>query len=177
MKAIILCAGYGTRLRPLTYFKPKCLIDICGKSVLERIMNYLHFYGIYEIAVNTHYKPLQIMKKFGNNFIYTYEQNLLGESGTITSLAEWIGNEQCVVINGDTLTNVDLYSMISLSKGKNLRYMDNNIYAGIRLVNPFEQDVLSLRYGQKSAFWVDVGTFKGLKKAREIYAKKISNLS
>jgi NDP-sugar pyrophosphorylase family protein len=88
MNALILSAGLGTRLKPLTNKVPKPMIKVAGRPVLEHLIFHLHKYGIRNIILNLHYLPLKIMEHFGSSVLYTYENELLGESRTIKTLAE-----------------------------------------------------------------------------------------
>lgn len=169
MKAIILCGGKGTRLRPLTYFTPKPLIKVKSKAVVDRIVEWLWKYGINDIIINLHYKPHKFMKHFGNKVLYFYEPKLLGEEGTIYSLRHWIGEDYCLVINGDTLTNLNLDTMMDLTKGLNAKYMDGKTYAGYRILPPgYNLKMPVIEYRDGESWWVDMGTFKGLRKANKL---------
>src|SRR3990167_10473150 len=111
MNAIILSAGYGVRLWPLTQRIPKVMIEVGGRPVLEHQVFYLHKYGVFNIVVNLHHLPLKVMEYFGSNLLYTYEPTLFGEEMTVDYLAQqfpFIRNEYLVVLNGDTLTNLNL---------------------------------------------------------------------
>ena|SRR3990167_103052 len=178
MKGIILTAGLGTRLWPLTKSKPKPMIEVGGKPVLEHLVDHLNHFGIYEIIVNLHYLPEVIMKHFGERLLYSYEPKLLGEEGTIISLSRWIENDFCVVMNGDTLTNLNINEMFRLSQGKNVKWMDKEVYAGTRIITPLyllgNRD--SSLYQNKNYYWFDIGTPSGLAKAREYYEKKPNRL-
>jgi len=179
MKAIILSAGLGTRLRPLTEKIPKPMIDIAGKPVLARIADHLNKFGIYDIVVNVHYLPDVIMKHFGTRFLYSYEPELLGEEGTIESLKRWTGNDYCLVCNGDTLTNLSIAKMMAISEGRNIKYYDKDVYAGYRVVEPeYRVGDPSATFESGESFWIDMGTPEGLEKAREKYEEidKMSEL-
>lgn len=171
MKAIILCAGYGTRLGRLTHSIPKPMIKIANKPVLEHLADHLNKYGIYEIIVNLHYLPEKIMSYFGERFIYSYEPKLLGEEGTIISLNKWIEKDFCVVMNGDTLTNLNLNEMFMMSKGRNVKFMDGEVYAGTRIITPFHLlgNKKSAEYQNKNYYWIDMGTPSGLERAKALY--------
>jgi len=116
MKAIILAAGYGTRLRPLTNKIPKCLISINGKPLLEYWFDLLIEQGFSEVLINTHYLAKEIDKyiesytKNNKNIkIHTvYEEKLLGTAGTVWNNKQFVGSSDCIIINGDLLSNVDL---------------------------------------------------------------------
>ena len=170
-KGLILAAGLGTRLWPLTKSLPKPMIEIAGKPVLEHIADYLNKYGIYEIIVNLHYLPEKIMNYFGTRFVYSYEPQLLGEEGTIVSLNQWIEKDYCLVVNGDTLTNLDINEMFKMSNGRNVKFMDGETYAGTRIITPFYLlgDKKSSSYQNKNYWWIDIGAPQELKKARTLY--------
>lgn len=174
MKGLILCAGKGKRLRPLTWFTPKPMIRVGGKPVLEHLVDHLNRFGVRDIVVNLHYQPLKIMKHFGVRLKYTYEPILLGEELTVGSLKDWIAGEFLVVVNGDTLTNLNITRMFRLGGGRNVRFVDKGIYAGVKILGPnyYYGDRTMLDYYDTDAYWMDIGTFEGLKKARELFKNK-----
>lgn len=173
MKALIMSAGKGTRLRPLTDKTPKPMIEIGGRPVLEHLLFHLSNYGITRVIVNLHYKPEKIMNYFGDRLLYSYEPTLLGEEGTIKSLTPWLHNEYTVVMNGDTLTNIDINQMFTMSGGQNVRYMDGKIYAGTKIIGPqyFRGNTKFGKYHNADAYWYDIGTHKGLERARNYFEK------
>ncbi|MCX7647284.1 MAG: nucleotidyltransferase family protein [Elusimicrobiales bacterium] len=118
MKGFILCAGLGTRLRPLTDTVPKPLIDIDGENVLEKIIIKLKNNGITEIAVNLHHLSDKIIgflksKNFGVKFHFSYEKEILDTGGGIKKIKDFVSNENLIVHNGDILTDFDLNSAIN----------------------------------------------------------------
>ena len=167
MKGLILAAGHGTRLRPLTWFVPKCLLKVNGKTIIERNIEYLKRSGITEIMINLHYKPMQFVKHLGSSVLYFYEPKLLGEEGTIKALTPWL-NDYIVIINGDTLTNLDLNKMIGLSKGRATWYMDGKVYAGVRVIPPYNEYDKIVKYYDAGAWWQDCGTWEGIRKAKKL---------
>jgi NDP-sugar pyrophosphorylase family protein len=124
MKAIILSAGLGTRIRPLTDDIPKVMLPINGKPLLEHHISLLKRYGITDIAINLHYLPEKITGYFkeGNNFgvkiTYSYEKELLGTSGAVKKLADFL-NETFVVIYGDVAIDMNLGNLIKFHKKNN----------------------------------------------------------
>lgn len=116
MKALILCAGEGTRLRPLTKNIPKSMILIKDKPILEHLILLLKKHGVEEIAINTSYLPEKIKKYFGDGssfgvkIKYSYESELLGTAGALNNFKEFF-NEPFFVIYGDNITNLDLTKM------------------------------------------------------------------
>jgi len=166
MKAVILAAGKGTRLRPLTYFTNKCMIKISGKPVLQYLVEHLNRFGITEIMINLHYRPMDIVKYFGNKFVYFYERRLLGEEGTLKAISPWL-NDYTVVMNGDTLTNIDIISMFKMSDGESLKHMDGEIYTGTRIIKPYYSQTKEFLYHNKDVKWLDMGTWPHLVKAKQ----------
>jgi NDP-sugar pyrophosphorylase family protein len=113
MKAFILAAGEGSRMRPLTLDRPKPMLEIQGKPLLEHIICWLRHHGITQIAMNLHYKADTITECFsdgrhhGVQLIYSREDRILGTSGALKKIESWL-SETFVVIYGDVLTNVNL---------------------------------------------------------------------
>ncbi len=121
MKAFLLVAGLGTRLRPLTNTTPKCLIDIGGKPLIDYWLEALASEGITEILVNLHYLPdiveNYLKGKQGFTFSFFHEPNLLGSAGTIRDNLDYFRNDDSVlVIYGDNFTDLDLRSFINFDK-------------------------------------------------------------
>ena len=105
MKAILLAAGFGTRLRPLTNNIPKCLVPINGKPLLEIWLDKLTNIGIKEFLINTHYLSEKVVdfinqSRYKNNCKVVYEKKLLGTAGTLLSNLSFIENE-CILIHAD----------------------------------------------------------------------------
>jgi NDP-sugar pyrophosphorylase family protein len=175
MKALLMSAGYGKRLRPLTYFKPKCMVKIMGHPVLWWHINKLKAAGIDKIIVNLHYKPMQILKEFPS-VLFFYEKTLLGEknNGTVFALKHWLSGERFFVINADTLSDLDYREMEEFSKNFNqpLQFWDQrrNVYAGVTIFPSDYYDHLFLpaQYITNN-YWVDIGTWKGFREAKKHY--------
>lgn len=167
MRCLIFCAGNGTRLRPLTDTIPKPMIKVAGKPVLEHLVDHLESYGISEVIVNLHYKPEPIYKYFGTRLLYSYEPELLGEAGTEISLRHWLGEleEKYIIMNGDTLTNIDINEMRKYDSV----YSWDGVWTGIAIKRRWDEIKKKVDF---NCYWQDVGTFTGLKKAREHYEKK-----
>lgn len=174
MNALILSAGLGTRLRPLTNRVPKPMIEVAGRPVLEHLIFHLHKFGIRNIILNLHYLPLKIMQHFGSSVLYTYENELLGEERTIQTIAKnfpFISQSYLVVMNGDTLTNIDLSMMFELSQGDSIKSMDGKIYTGTKILSPnyFKGKKRINTFHSSETWWFDIGTPEGLTKARKFY--------
>jgi NDP-sugar pyrophosphorylase family protein len=126
MKGMILAAGLGTRLKPLTDTKPKALIDVGGYTLLELAIRYLKKYGIKDIIINLHHFPEQIIqyvrehRSFDINIEFSDESSgLLDTGGAIQHASEFLkGKGPFVLMAVDILTNLDLSQMIASHKKK-----------------------------------------------------------
>jgi mannose-1-phosphate guanylyltransferase len=114
MKAMILAAGFGTRLRPLSEMKPKALMPVANKPVLARNIEYLISHGITEIIVNAHHHSNQLVdylkngSSFGISVEVKVEFEILGTGGGIRNTEGFWDKEPFLVINSDILTDIDL---------------------------------------------------------------------
>jgi len=118
MKAIILAAGFGMRLRPLTAITPKVLINIGGIPLLIRILNNLKQGGVTEVYINTHHLVNRIETflrehQFGIPIKSIYEPDILDTAGAVVNAYSYLRDSGPVIIyNGDSLTDFDLNSLI-----------------------------------------------------------------
>ena len=123
MKAFILAAGAGTRLRPLTYECPKPMIPLLNKPVMEHTINNLKKHNINSVVMNLHTLPKKITDYFGNgsdfgvDIKYSMEENLLGTAGGLKKCKKFF-DSTFIVISGDGLSNVDLTSAVAFHKKK-----------------------------------------------------------
>ena len=114
MKAMILAAGEGTRLKPLTEICPKALVPVANKPVLERLITFLISHGVEEIIVNAHHhyqKVIDYLKggnEFGAPVEVRVEKKILGTGGGIKNTRSFWDQDPFIVINGDILTDIDL---------------------------------------------------------------------
>ncbi|MCW3069848.1 MAG: Nucleotidyl transferase [Solirubrobacterales bacterium] len=108
MRAMVLAAGLGTRLRPLTYEITKPMVPVLDRPVMEHIVDLLDRHGFEEVIANLHYFPDTIREHFGERLEYRFEPELLGTAGGVRACAEFFGDEPFLVISGDALTDIDL---------------------------------------------------------------------
>jgi mannose-1-phosphate guanylyltransferase len=108
MRAMVLAAGLGTRLRPLTYEITKPMVPVLDRPVMEHIVELLERHGFEEVIANLHYFPETIREYFGERISYRFEEELLGTAGGVRACAEFFGEEPFLVISGDALTDIDL---------------------------------------------------------------------
>jgi len=118
MKAIILAGGRGKRLKPVTDYVPKPLVPIKNIPIIEWQIRYLKKFGIREVIICTGYKADMIesylsMKKLGIKIKFSIEKTPLGTGGAIKKAGKLINDKSFFVINGDTITNIDLDKLAS----------------------------------------------------------------
>ncbi len=123
MKAMILAAGEGTRLRPHTLKTPKPLLPIGGIPLIEHTLNWLKSHGITEVVINLYYLG-ELIKDYlddgswiGMKIIYSEEETLMGTSGGVKQVEDFF-DEPFVVFYGDNLTDFNLSEMIELHRKK-----------------------------------------------------------
>jgi len=119
MKAMILAAGAGSRLRPLTDTLPKALVPIAGRPMLERVIRRLQYFGVHAIIINVHHHAQQIIDfvrkndDFGIQIEFSLEENLLDTGGGLQKAA-WFFDDGAPFFlhNVDVLTDLDLGAML-----------------------------------------------------------------
>lgn len=117
-KAMILAAGLGTRLDPITKDIPKCMVPAAGKPLVEHQIDWLKNYGITEIAINLHYLHKKVTKylgdgsKLGVKITYSIEDKLMGTAGGVKKLEKFF-DSQFLVFYGDEYTDMNLNELKS----------------------------------------------------------------
>ncbi len=115
---MILSAGYGTRLWPLTEDRTKPAIPILGKPLVGYVAEYLAQYGCDEIVVNLHHRPESVRQalgdgsKFGVKLTYVEEPEILGTSGAVDNARSLFANDTFIVVNGKIITDIDLQAAL-----------------------------------------------------------------
>jgi mannose-1-phosphate guanylyltransferase len=114
MKAFLLAAGLGTRLRPITDTTPKCLVEIGGRSLLDIWLDALAKAGVHEVLVNTHHLAAEVEAHVAGRTTtpavrLSHEPVLLGSAGALRANRDFVADEDMfLVINADNLTDFDL---------------------------------------------------------------------
>src|SRR6185369_4936825 len=125
MKALILAAGLGTRLWPLTEDRTKAAIPFLNRPLIAYSVEYLAANGIQDIIVNLHHQPDSIRRalgdgsKFGVRINYSFEPEILGTSGALNPIRELLLDDDFLVINGKIITNIDLVQAIEEHRRQN----------------------------------------------------------
>lgn len=156
MKAMVLCAGLGTRLRPYTDIMPKPLFPILGIPIIDWIILRLKKAEVKEIMVNLHHLPSMIVRHLGNgtrlgvNISYSDEPLIMGTGGGLSLVREFFRNEDFFILhNGDVFVEWELGEVISYHKGKKadatLCLVDTDEIDGARLVEIEGDEVIGIR--------------------------------
>lgn len=145
VRAMVMAAGAGTRLRPLTSLVPKPMVPVANRPVLEYTLENLRRHGIIEVILNLHSHPEMIRNHFGNgaslgmHLEYSLEPELMGTAGGVKK-AEWfLRDGRFLVMSGDGLTDVNLTEMLDFhEKSKSvatmgLKAVDSRFEYGVTL--------------------------------------------
>src|SRR5919109_574026 len=108
MRAMVLAAGLGTRLRPLTYEITKPMVPVLARPGMEHPLPRPDRHSFGPVIANLHHFPDTIREYFGDRVSYSYEPELLGTAGGVRECAEFLGSESFLVVSGDALTDIDL---------------------------------------------------------------------
>jgi len=147
VKALILAAGEGQRLRPLTHDRPKPMLPVGARPLLEQIIILLKQHRIADIAINLHYKPWAIVHTLGRGrrrgvrIYYSFEQRLLGSAGAARRLAWFFKDSPFLVFYGDLYTDMNIGELIAAHQRGNalvtmaLYKVDNPTACGIVELN------------------------------------------
>ncbi len=117
MKALLLAAGMGTRLRPLTDTIPKCLVPIHGRPLLEYWLEMLTNAGVGPLLVNLHYLHEKVeeflsLSPYAENVCSVFEEHLLGTGGTLLKNRPFFGNGPMMLVHADNLSRFDVGAFI-----------------------------------------------------------------
>jgi mannose-1-phosphate guanylyltransferase len=121
LKVVVLSGGYGTRLRPLTYTRPKAMLPLAGKPILQYIIESIASEGFDEIIVTTNYFREKIIDYFGDGsdfgvrLVYPEEEKPLGTAGSVKNGEKHL-NETFAVIQGDNITEIKFKHLLSFHK-------------------------------------------------------------
>jgi NDP-sugar pyrophosphorylase family protein len=180
MKAIILAAGKGERLKDITQDLPKPMINYKGKPLLQHNIELCKAHGIKDIYINLHYLPAKIKSYFMNgenlgvNIKYSFESEPLGTSGAVKKIASdyWNNdsdsNEFFFVVYGDNFSNYDLMSIEKKLKDTNslaaiaFHYRQDTSHSGVA---EFDENLRILKFiekpkpGESESHWVNAGIY------------------
>ena len=127
MKAMVLAAGFGTRLQPLTHVLPKPMFPVLGRPLLSHTFDILESANITDVAVNVHHLPDFIINYFEKqklhdlNLHFSREEKILGTAGGIKKMEGFLEGGPFILINSDIITNIKLDKVIDFHKKNNSR--------------------------------------------------------
>jgi mannose-1-phosphate guanylyltransferase len=119
MRVMVMAAGKGTRLRPVTDLLPKPMAPVANRPVLHHILRLLQRHGFREVVLNLHHMPEVITDHFGDgsavglDMRYSFEPELLGTAGGVKKNEEFLGIGTFLVMSGDALTDIDLTGLVA----------------------------------------------------------------
>lgn len=142
MKAVVMAGGEGSRLRPLTVNRPKPLVPVCNKPVMEYTIELLKRHGVDTVVVTLHYLANEVVSYFGDGsdwgvqMIYSVEDQPLGTAGSVKKVEGYL-NDTFIIISGDALTDFDLTRALTFHREKGsmatiiLTRVDNPLEYGV----------------------------------------------
>ncbi len=122
MRAMILAAGFGTRMRPLTDTIPKALVPVAGRPLIEYALLFVKSHGIKEVVINLHHLGNKLREvlgdgsSYGLRIIYSPEDSLLDTGGGIKKAQPFLDDEPFLVLNADTILDCDLAAFLAVHR-------------------------------------------------------------
>ncbi|MFL2916484.1 MAG: sugar phosphate nucleotidyltransferase [Nitrospinia bacterium] len=122
---MILAAGFGARLKPLTLRLPKPMFPVLNQPLLEHTLKFLSSQGIQDIIINVHHLPKKIVEHFGDGsdfgvrLVFSIEEKILGTAGGLKKAEEFLQKETFLVMNSDVLADINLANILKFHKEKN----------------------------------------------------------
>ncbi len=165
---VLMAGGLGTRLRPLTEKKPKPLLSVGGKPIMETILNQFTQYGFQNFIISVNYKADMIIQYFGDgskygvNIEYVKETKRMGTAGALSLMRHMIDGD-FFVMNGDLLTKINLEHMLNFHTSNNssatmaVRQYDIQVPYGV--VETKNNKIYSIKEKPKHSFYVNAGIY------------------
>lgn len=122
MKAMLLAAGLGTRMRPLTLLRPKPALPVMNRPLVAHTLAALARLGVREVIVNTHHLAAAMRRAareacpHGMRLRFSHEREILGSAGGVRKLRRWLGDEPFLLLNADMVFDFDLRPLIALQQ-------------------------------------------------------------
>ena len=148
MKAVIMAGGEGTRLRPLTSLRPKPMVPIVNRPIMEHIVGLCHWHGIDDIVATLQFTPQVIQDYFGDGdewgvrLDYAVEDKPMGTAGSVKNAERLLDGGPFIVISGDALTDIDLNEVIKAHVEKGaaatiaLKHVPDPLEFGVVITDP-----------------------------------------
>lgn len=147
MKAMVLAAGAGTRLRPITLEMPKPMVPVVNRPVLHHVLDNLARCGVRDVMMNLHAQPDLIRHYCGDgsrwslNIQYSYEPTLLGTAGALKKVESFFKNDTVLLVSGDGLSDVDFNAFYKFHKERKsiaslvVKAVDARFEYGVTMMN------------------------------------------
>jgi len=119
LPALVLAAGLGTRLRPLSLLRAKAALPVAGSPLAARVIGWLATHGIRDVVLNLHHRPGTLTRAIGDGsdlgvrVRYSWENPVLGSAGGPRHALPLLDGSRILIVNGDTLTDLDLDAMLT----------------------------------------------------------------
>lgn len=119
MKAMVMAAGKGTRLRPVTDLLPKPMAPVANRPVVDHILRLVKRHGVDEVVLNVHHLPEAITGYLGDGawlglgVRYSFEKELMGTAGGVKKNEDFLGTGTFLIMSGDALTDIDLTELVA----------------------------------------------------------------
>lgn len=176
MKAMVLCAGLGTRLGALTHRVPKPMLRLGEQPMLAYLLGHLRAHGVRQVAINLHFQSETIRQHFGNGtrwgleLTYSEESKLLGTAGGVKRMAGFFrGEPEFLVQYGDVVTDQDFSAMVGLHRERRAlatllvheRQRSNSMIAmdATGRITGFLERPSEAERGRLSSSWVNSGVY------------------
>ena len=156
MRALLLAAGIGSRLLPITAATPKCMVMINGKPLLDNWLELLFVAGIERVLINTHWLAEQVeayvkASRWASRIDLVHEKELLGTGGTVLANREWFQGRPFMLAHADNLTDFDVAGLISAHRMRPSGHLMTML--GFRTETPHSCGILEVDdYGTVTAF-------------------------
>lgn len=124
MKALVLAAGLGERVRPLTEKIPKPMLEVGGRPLIQYALAMLRGAGITQVAINVHHLAGEIQRSLGDGkalgieITYSPEPTLTGTGGPLNALRDYFGDKAFVLANSDSILDLDLAAMVAFHRAR-----------------------------------------------------------
>jgi mannose-1-phosphate guanylyltransferase len=147
VRALLLAAGFGSRLRPLTDTIPKCLVPVHGRPLLDYWLDLVFDGGIERALLNTHYLADKVRSyaadsRWHSRIDLVHEDELLGTGGTVLANRDWFGSDAFLVAHADNLTDFDVRAFIAAHRNRPAGHVMSML--GFRTDDPSSCGILEL---------------------------------
>jgi NDP-sugar pyrophosphorylase family protein len=170
LPVLVLAAGLGTRLDPITRIVAKPAVPLAGRTLIERVLTHLRQSGVGQVVINLHHRPETIAAVVGDGahlgvrVRYSWEQPVLGSAGGPRHALPLLERDRFFIVNGDTLAEIDLAGLAAAHAASGAAvtmavapHPDHGRYGGV-VLDGFDRVVAFVPAGRANGSWHFVGT-------------------